>query len=97
MSPKHPPVVYVEWSDAAQLSGGWQDREEMVRDAATYAKPICAAGFLLQDGPEYLVMAAAYNDHNDDAAHGFLIPRSEVKRLVQLRPARGMDRNEDAP
>lgn len=65
----------------------------MLADAERFYKPICATGFLLQDSPEYLVLSAAYNDHNDDAAHGFLVPRSEVTRMVQLRPARGMDKD----
>lgn len=94
--PSHPPVVYIEWRDAAQLNGGWQDREEVIADAVKYSGSICAAGFLLQDGPDYLVLSAAYNGHNDDAAHGFLIPRSEVTRMVQLRPAVGMEKETPA-
>jgi hypothetical protein len=90
--PSHPPVVYVEWSDAAQLNGGWDDRQRVLEDAAKFSKPICAAGFMLQDGPDYIVLAGAYNSHNDDAAHGFLIPRSEISRLVHLRKARGMEK-----
>ena len=90
--PHRPPVVYVEWRDAAQLSGSWQDRAEMLGDAERFATPICASGFLLQDGPDYVVLAVAYNPHNDDAAHGCLIPRSAISRLVHLRPAVGMDK-----
>ena len=86
----HPPIVYIEWHDAAQLSGGWQDREEVLADAERFYAPICAAGFLLQDGPQFLVLSAAYNGHNDDAARSFLIPRSEISKVVQLRPAKGM-------
>lgn len=89
--PNHPPIVYIEWSDAAHLTPQWMDRQAIIEEAAGYYKPIACAGFLLQDGPEYLVLAAAYNDHNDDVGHSFLIPRSEVKRMVQLRPARGME------
>lgn len=88
--PNHPPIVYVEWSDAAHLGGEWADREEVVKKAAWYYKAVCCVGFLVQDGPEYLLMAAAYNDQNDDVGHSFLIPKSEVKRLVLLRAARGM-------
>lgn len=92
--PNHPPIVYVEWSDAAHLGGGWQDRREVIEKAAIYYKPTPAVGFLVQDGPEYLVMAATYNPANDDVGHAFQIPRSEVKRLVFLRPARGMERSD---
>ena len=55
----HPPVVYVAWMDAAQLNGGWEDREQVVKAAERYYRPICASGFLLQDGPKYVVLAAA--------------------------------------
>lgn len=90
MRPAHPPVLYVEWGDAGQLSGGWQDREEMITDARRFYGSIVAVGFLLEETPDYLVLASGYNAGNDDAAHGFWVPKSEIRKRVQLRAARGM-------
>lgn len=92
-TPHHPPVVYIEWSDAANMGAGWRDRDDVLSDAERFYEPVCAAGFLLQDGPEYLVLAAAYNPHNDDVAHAYLIPRSEVKRKIELFPANEMEKD----
>ena len=34
--PIHPPVVYVEWSDAAIIGGAWQSTDEVVADAKEF-------------------------------------------------------------
>jgi hypothetical protein len=95
MSPKHPPVAYVEWVDTATISAHWQDREEALGEADAFLAPIAAAGFLLADEKRGIILSLLYNDHNDDAGHIVVIPRSAVRKLVVTRPGKGFSR--DAP
>jgi hypothetical protein len=93
MTPKHPPVAYVEWVDTASVSAIWQDREEALKQADAFLAPIAAAGFLLADEERGVILALLYNDHNDDAGHVVVIPRSAIRKLVQVRPGHGFTRD----
>ena len=87
--PKHPPVAYVEWVDAALVSSRWQDREEVLREAAPMAEPIAAAGLLLADEERGIILSLLYNDHNDDVGHVVHIPRVAITKFRILLKGRG--------
>jgi hypothetical protein len=88
VTPKHPPVAYIEWVDTATVSAVWQDREAALKEAGPYLSPICAAGFLLADDPRGVILCTLYNNHNDDAGHIVAIPRSAIrKQRVLLKGA----------
>lgn len=87
--PEHPPIVYVEWVDAALLTAKWEQRDELLAEASRTATPITAAGFLLADDPRGIIVCSLYNWHNDDASGAMLIPRAQITKLVVLRAARG--------
>lgn len=89
---KHPPVVYIEWVDTASAANSWADRETVLAAAPRYIEPICAAGFLLADEDRGVILALLYNDHNDDVGQAIIIPRDNVRRIVQLRAGRGFKR-----
>lgn len=88
--PNHPPIVFIEWRDAATATSNWMDRSEAVTDAIRYTtEPIVAAGFLLAEHKDSVVIGLVLNHHNDDAGHVMAIPRGMVTRMTVLRPARG--------
>jgi hypothetical protein len=90
--PNHPPIVYIEWRDAASAAGSWTDRETAVKDALHYSTdPIVGAGFLLAEAKDTVVVGLILNHHNDDAGHVMAIPRGMVTRMTVLRKARGWD------
>jgi hypothetical protein len=93
VTPKHPPVVYVEWADTASISADWQDREEALGQADAFLVPCTAAGFLLADEERGIILSLLYNAQHDDVGHVVVIPRSAVRKLVITRPGKGFQRD----
>lgn len=84
----HPPVVYIEWQDAAHLAAGWRDQEEM-RKAAEEAWSQCtAAGFLVEETDRFVILAGGWNSSTGEGSGVSMIPRSEISKMVTLRKAR---------
>jgi hypothetical protein len=86
--PQTPSVVVVEWRDALNATSGWVTAEtsrEYARDA--FDHPLSAAGFLVEENDDFVVVAVAWNPHPDDAevSGALMIPRSEVVSIVRLR------------
>lgn len=90
--PAHPPIVLVEWIDAASATSAWDDRDTVARDGVRFATdPILATGFLIVDRPDVIVVAQSLNHHADHVAHATAIPRVAVRKITTLRAARGWD------
>lgn len=84
------PIAYVEWTDAALITGRWEDEADALEEAAdTAARAVRSAGFLIGSTDAYIVIAAGRNPNNDDAHGVFMIPRANIKRLVLLDPLGG--------
>ena len=88
--PDHPPVVYVEWHDSRSLTSAWTDREaQLAETEQLYNEVIVSAGLLLEVRKKYVVIALGLAPV-DDIMHALIIPRSEIRKLVVLKKARGM-------
>lgn len=86
-APDHPPIVLIRWRDALN-AGGWTPLPQSIEYAAdAFANPLLAAGFLLHESDEFVVVAVAYNPNPDpaDVTGAMMIPRSEVVEIVRLR------------
>ena len=79
-------MVYVEWVDSIVVSAEWEDAGDLVTQAEESLGPIAAAGLLLADGKEGIVLALCYSAHSGNAAATVAIPRRAITRQVELRP-----------
>jgi Tat protein secretion system quality control protein TatD with DNase activity len=87
--PKHPPIVYVEWTDSAHVATRWIDRKQVIKEARQDAvQLLVTAGFLLEDAKTHLTIALDVNPHLDDVAQVGVIPRSAIVLMEIIRPAR---------
>ncbi len=81
------PVVYIEWADAAVVSDGWEQMDDVLQlHAPKSAGLLRAVGFLIDDLPEYVVIAGLLNPNNDDVASAWQIPRTQVRSMKQWDP-----------
>jgi len=88
-SERHYPLVLVTWHDATTFYG-WHSIEKA---KALEAKEIQTTGFLVQEGRDYLVVAASLGECEEhdgaDAGDPFVIPMSWVTRVEKLGLAAG--------
>lgn len=84
-------MVYVEWVDAANVGSGWTDRQKAIEEAKGYLEPITLAGFLIDETPEYIVVAVGYNDHADDVVETMIVPRRAVQHMEIVKRGSGTD------
>lgn len=88
--PPVPPVVLIGWRDAMTATSGWATLErirETSRDA--FDNPIRAAGFLIYEDDDLVVVAVAWNPDTEEpeVTGAMMIPRSEVVSIDVLREA----------
>lgn len=84
------PVAYIEWVDAALVTGTWQDEAASLAEAEEFVTgPIRTAGFLLERTEGRIVVATSRNANNGDAAGVFVIPAENVRKLVVWDPSAG--------
>lgn len=82
-----PPVVLVEWRDAMSATPGWVSVDEAKRYAReAWSTPMLAAGLLVEDGADYVVLAVGWNPNPDqpEVSGAIMIPRSEITRIAHL-------------
>jgi len=81
----HPPIVYLEWVDAGTFGNGWVSEDELKGMATAMVKPIAAAGFVLEDTHDHLIICPVYNGNNGDVVSPFYVRKDAITRRVELR------------
>lgn len=90
-APSTPPVVELRWRDSLSGIGGWHEVGTAEKHAVeAWDEPLYAAGFLVVDAPDYVVVASGFNPvhEGEPEVNGtVMIPRSEIVSITELRAA----------
>ena len=89
--PSHPPAVYIEWRDAADLGMRWNDRQEIAKGPETHGDLITTVGFIVRETDDWLVLAAMWRGQMDQAANAFMVPKACIVRRSLVRREAGYD------
>lgn len=84
MLPKHQ-LVKVEWDDAEDPKGGWQDEKE-VAEFASHQSLVTSYGIVVSDTEKYLTLAA---DWIADLKHYGRITKIAVAQIIKVEAIEG--------
>lgn len=87
MTKKHA-IAYVEWVDSAVVAGGWDDMTSII-GRVEHGELLTAAGLLVDDRADGIVLCAGYNPFLEQAVSCVAIPRSAIRRLELWDPDGG--------
>lgn len=77
------PFVYIEWMDASSLVGAWKSEREILEWAED--PPVsCQAGYLLQEGKDFILLASIYAEKTNKYGSVFRIPKTWIKKRKDL-------------
>ena len=86
------PLLYIEWCDAIADANRWMTIEEAKKWSSNEDWVIKQVGFLLDETPEYILMAARVNPHSETEdqlrVDGLLkLPKTWIRKRVDLSGA----------
>lgn len=89
MAQKQPKILYVEWCDACSRVG-WFTKDEALNWGRSTNWIIKSIGWVVEETPEYLVLALGYSDESPHGEDMFLdvhkIPKTWIRkrRVVKI-------------
>lgn len=79
-------LIYIEWCDAISNTG-WMSLDEVLKWGNDEAWIVKNVGWLLKETREYLLLAAKYSDGSEEYGLLHKIPKTWIKKRVNLKEA----------
>lgn len=76
----HRKRVLVQWDDA-ETSDGWESVKTL-QDSPT--RSVISLGWIVQDKPTYIVLAADYGHVDDETNRRLTIPRAWINKITRI-------------
>lgn len=86
-------LVYVEWIDSRGVSASWEHMEVLAEHGPC---PVKSAGWLLRDEENFIQVVPHIGTDPDQGCGDMTIPRSQIRRIVELKIPRDAAKSAEA-
>lgn len=79
-------LIYIEWYDAASPADdtGWWSEEGIIKWSDNFDSRVLSVGWIIKECKEYILLASEHNVNNNNYAHPLRVPKTWIKKRVNL-------------